>query len=88
MTGSPDIVIAVLEKGANVQVRVTLSSWRGTTKVHVREYKPGAVAGQWWPGKGACLDVDRLPELVAALQAAEVEARRLGLIPDQGRAAA
>jgi hypothetical protein len=80
MTSSPDIIVTIIEKAANAQVRVSLSSWRGKTKVHIREYNPGPVAGQWWPGKGACLDVERLPELVKALQAAELEARRLGLI--------
>jgi len=87
MTGSPDITIAILDKSANAQVRVTLSQWRGQTKIHVREYNPGAVAGQWWPGKGVCLDVERLPELRAALEEAEREAHRRGLLSMQERVA-
>ena len=55
-------------------------------KIHVREYNPGAIAGQWWPGKGTCLDVERLPELIAALQKAQAEARERGLL-SEGRAA-
>jgi hypothetical protein len=82
MTSSPDVTIAIVEKGANAQVRVTLSKWRGRTKVHVREYNPGAIAGQWWPGKGACLPVEKLPELVKALQDAEADARHRGLLSD------
>ena len=80
MKGSPDIFSITLQKGARAQVRVVLSIWRGQTKVHVREYDPGAIAGQWWPGKGACLDIDKLPELLLALTKAEAEARRLGLL--------
>jgi hypothetical protein len=84
----PDIVIAIIEKDARTQVRVVLSSWRGKTKIHVRQFDPGPIAGQWWPsGKGAALDVERLPELVEALKEAESEARRIGLLPGDGRAA-
>jgi hypothetical protein len=47
----------------------------------VREFTPGALAGSWWPSsKGATLDVSKLPELVSALQDAEAEARKRGLI--------
>ena len=80
MTRSHDIIIAIIEKSANTQVRVTLGQWRGRTKVHLREYHPGAIAGEWWPGKGACLDIAKLPQLVKALNDAEVEARERGLL--------
>jgi Transcriptional Coactivator p15 (PC4) len=63
-------------------VLVTLSAWRGQHMVHVREYTPGALSDQWWPAKGACLDVSKLSELIAALHEAEAEARCLGLIDD------
>jgi hypothetical protein len=82
-----DVTIAIIEKSFHAQVRVTLNSWRGQHKVHVREYTPGALADQWWPGKGACLDVEKLPELLEALQKAAVEAPKLGLLFDDWRAA-
>jgi hypothetical protein len=62
---SPDITIGVIQKTAGVQVRVTFTPWRGQTKLHLREYHPGPVPGDWWPSKiGVCIDVARLPELV------------------------
>jgi hypothetical protein len=81
MTSSPDITVAVFEVSWRAQLRVTINTWKGKTKIHVREFNPGAVPGTWWPGKGACLDVERLPELVQAIRKAEAEARRMGLIP-------
>jgi hypothetical protein len=85
-SGSPDLFVAVVEKGASSQVRVTLAKWRGQGKVSVREFAPGAIAGTFWPtAKGATIDVDKLPELIKALQAAEAQARDGGLLP-QGRA--
>jgi hypothetical protein len=87
-TSSPDIVVAEIAKGATSRVRVVLSTWRGQHKVHVREFTPGVLAGDWWPSnKGACVDVHHLPDLISGLQAAEAEARRRGLLTE-GRAAA
>ena len=69
-------------KGVSAQVRVSIDSWRGRHTVSVREYSPGAVAGSFWPtSKGATLDIGKLPELRAALEAAEVEARARGILP-------
>jgi len=85
---SPDVFTAIVEKGDSCQVRVTVSKWRGQGKVSVREFTPGAISNTWWPtAKGATIDVDKLPELIAALQRAATEARRLGLL-SKGRAGA
>jgi hypothetical protein len=82
---SSDITVAVIEKDARAQVRVTINTWRGTTKVNIRQFDPGAVAGTWWPsGKGAALDIEKLPQLVEAIRKAEAEARRLGLLSARG----
>ena len=83
---APDTTIAIIEKGASTQVRVVLSIWRGQQRLHIREYTPGAIAGQWWPSsKGASLDVRRLPELLDALHQAEAELVILGLLPNCSR---
>jgi hypothetical protein len=83
---SGDIMIASIEVSWRAQVRVTLSEWRGRRKLHVREYHPGAVQGTWWPSKiGVALDIERLPELIQALGAAEAEAVKKGFLP--GRSA-
>jgi hypothetical protein len=87
MSTSPDIVIAIVQKSPVIQVRVTLAQWKGKTKVHVREYTPGPLPDQWWPSKGTCVDVERLPELVEAIQKALAEARRMGLLRDEERSA-
>ena len=78
---APGTTIAIIDKGACAQVRVVLQSWRGAHKVSVREYSPGPVSGSFWPtNKGATLGVAKLPELIAALQAAEARVRSLGLL--------
>ncbi len=77
-----DIMIASIEVSWRAQVRVMLSEWRGRRKLHVREYHPGAVQGTWWPSKvGVALDLERLPELIQALGAAEAEAIKKGFLP-------
>ena len=45
------------------------------------EFTPGALPSSWWPSsKGATLDVTKLSELIAGLQAALAEARKRGLV--------
>jgi hypothetical protein len=79
---SSDITIAAIEVSWRAQVRVILSAWRGRTKLHVREFHPGPVAGTWWPSKqGVALDMERLPDLLRALQDAEAVAIKKGFLP-------
>jgi hypothetical protein len=79
---SADVTVASIEVSWRVQVRVTLTEWRGRRKLHIREYHPGPVAGTWWPSRqGVALDLQRLPELIQALEAAEAEANKRGFLP-------
>ncbi|GEM_PF-1273214 len=88
MTRSPDITVAIIDRSASVQVRVTLLTWRGEHKISVREYTPGPISGTWWASdKGVTLDVDKLPELIAAMRNAEAKAVSAGML-SKGRAVA
>jgi Transcriptional Coactivator p15 (PC4) len=79
--------IATIAKGHAAQLRVSLTSWRAKRQVEVRECT-SVIPGTYFPtANGITLDVELLSELVAALQAAEREARKRGLLPS-GRAAA
>jgi hypothetical protein len=72
-----------VQKGPHAQIRVTLEAWRGQHKVGVREFSPGPIAGTFWPtAKGTTIELKSLPSLIAALQAAEVEARKRGLLQE------
>jgi hypothetical protein len=74
-----DIVVAKFSTTARIEVRVAIENWRGRRKLRFQEYSPGPVAGTWWrSGSGVSLDLDLLPELIAALQRAERDARSRG----------
>ena len=76
-------IIATLEKNSRELVRIALDEYRGVPLVDVRVMAP-AIDPTGLPiptKKGIALRIELLPELVVALQAAEAEARRLGLLP-------
>jgi hypothetical protein len=90
MSGSADtLTVAAIAKGTRCQLRVMLTAWRGAHKVELAEFTPGPIPDTFWRSKfGVAIEVERLPELIAALQAAKAEARKRGLLSKQGRAAA
>src|SRR5262245_37326690 len=72
--------IAVIEKSRSSQLRVAISSWRGPHKVEIREATV-TIPGVYMPTpSGVSLDVDRLHELINALQFAEAEAISKGML--------
>lgn len=74
-------------KSATAQLRVSLVTWRGITKLELRELT-AIIAGTFFPaGTPVTVPVEKLPELIEALQDAEREARARGLLPS-GRAVA
>jgi hypothetical protein len=88
MNGSSSTTIAALAKGARCQLRVMLTAWRGAHKVEIAEYELGPIPDTFWRSKfTVAIEVERLPELIAGLQAAEAEARRRGLIGGKAVAA-
>lgn len=85
---SPDHIVAIIDKDQSAQVRIELTEWRGRSRVELREFSPGPISGTWWPsGKAVSLDIAKLPELLDGIRNAEAEARRRGLLSDDGRAA-
>lgn len=65
------------------EVRVTLDRYQGKPVIDVRtwaDYTAGAVAGRGPTKKGVSLPAAQIPALIAALQAAQLEARSLGFL--------
>lgn len=80
--------IATIRKSNYEDVRVDLSDFRGAFRIDVRTWaEPRSGNGDRVPTpQGVSLRVEHLPKLRAALQAAEREAVRLGLLPTGGGA--
>lgn len=80
---SKPVIIATFEKNRRETVRIALDEYRGAPLIDLRVTVPlsGTSDIQTPTRKGLSLNVELLPALVAALRAAEVEARARGLIP-------
>lgn len=72
--------IATIKKNSREELRVTLDDFRGHHLVNVRVFYD-AGDGEMKPGKqGIAVKVELLPELLAALYAAEKTAQLAGLM--------
>jgi Transcriptional Coactivator p15 (PC4) len=78
------VVISIIAKNNRESVRIALDEFRGLNLIDIRVVaKLDDPSGGLVPTKkGVSLKIERLPELVAALQAAEAEARERGLLID------
>lgn len=76
------IVIASLFKNAREQVRICLDSYQGVDLIDMRiTVELGETAGVRTPTKkGLSLRVEQLPDLIAALQKAQVAAQSEGIL--------
>ena len=74
--------ISTIEKNAIEEIRVALSEYRGYNQIGIRIFANyDSVHAEKRPTKkGINLRVNRLPELIAALQEAEREAIEAGLL--------
>ena len=72
--------VAVIDKNKAERVHVTLSSYKGARLIDVRTYYTDAKGEDRATAKGITLRIALLPELRKALQDAEVEAVRCGLL--------
>jgi hypothetical protein len=54
-------------RGLRAQLRVAAVPWRGSYRAHVREYYPGQ-DGAMSPGRGAAFGLDKLDDVIYALQ--------------------
>ncbi len=83
-------IIAKIEKNKTEELRVALKEFKGRRYLDIRTYiDPYADEGQGRvpTRKGVTLNLAKLPELIEALQKAEVEARALGLLKGEKKAA-
>lgn len=75
-------MIAELDKNAAERLRIELTEFRGYCLRKMRIFWRDPL-GEWRPGRGGfAWRIERLPELRAALEEAEAEARRQGLLGD------
>jgi hypothetical protein len=73
-------IIATIDIARAAQLRVVLSSWRRSGKIELR-LATATIPGIYFPtANGVALNVEHVRELVVALQAAEAEARKRGLL--------
>ena len=82
--------IATIEKNKLEELRIALKEFRGHRLIDVRTYvEPYTDEGQGRvpTKKGVTLDLAKLPELIAALQEAERQARAAGLLKEEDQAA-
>ncbi len=72
--------ICIIEKNSTQDVRVQLSKYHGRHYVDVRVFVVIDAVKRGPTRKGVTLAVEKLPDLIAGLQAAECEAYRAGLL--------
>ena len=83
MSAQPPIFRADIERNSREEVRVVLEVVHGRFVLDVRvweDVKFGAVTNRGPTKKGAAIDARKIPEMIAALEGARVEAERLGLL--------
>jgi hypothetical protein len=81
--------VATIQKNKREVVHVSLSEFKGTDLIDMRVHvpKPNGAEGEVIPtGKGLALAIGKLPQLRAALDLAQAEAERRGLLPIDGGA--
>jgi hypothetical protein len=72
--------VATIGKNSLEEIRVTFSEYMGSHLLDVRTFSAFAGEEKRATKKGICLKVEKLPELITALQTAQAEASRLGLL--------
>ena len=83
MAATEDIRVATIAKNQIEELRITLTNFKGHDLVDIRIFaEPYADDGEGKRAtkKGVCLSLEKLPELIEALQKAEEEARAHGLL--------
>lgn len=81
-----DMIIAKIQKNGREQLRVGLSEFKGHPLVSMWVWFRGS-GGNMQPGRsGLSVRVSLLPRLIKALQEAEQEARKAGLLDERADA--
>ena len=73
-------LIAAIDKSHSCQLRVSISTWRGQTKVELADFTAVVSGIYFQAGAGVSLDIEKLPELLKAIATAEREAIARGLL--------
>ena len=82
-----ETTIGIIEKSKTEEPRIALKKFKQHDYLDIRTYvEPYADEGQGRvpSKKGITIPVPKLPDLIAALQKAEEEARAAGLLKDMG----
>ncbi len=75
-----DIEIAVIKKNATDELRIAVKQYEGITYVDIRTFTEYHTTGQMGPTKkGVTVSLRRLPEVIAALQAAQLKIEELAI---------
>ena len=76
-----ETTIATIRKNTKEEIRISLSEWEGHDLINVRVWMDPYEGGERKPTKkGVACKVTLLPDIIAALQQAEAEARVAGLL--------
>ena len=76
-------LIETIRKNAREEIRIALTAYQGHDLCDVRVFAEPYAGDEWVATKkGISLSVAKLPELIAALQRAEDEARAAGLLKE------
>jgi len=70
--------IASIATGYASQVRISISTWRDRTKLEIKPYSATIPQVYMPSGVGVTLPILKLPELIEALKAVEIEATKRG----------
>lgn len=73
-------LIATIGKNSLEEIRITFNEFKGSHLLDVRTFSAFGGEDKRATKKGISLKVDKLPELITALQTAQTEAMRLGLL--------
>lgn len=76
--------IAIVEKNSREDVRIAIDEFRGTQLVDIRvfaDFNSNEADTRTPTKKGVSLKIERLPDLIRALEKAKEEAARRGLLP-------
>ena len=76
-------LVKTISKNAREEIRVSLSEYQGHDLCDIRVYAEPYTGNKWVATKkGVCLSVAKMPDLIAALQQAEAEAKAAGLFEE------
>ena len=87
MTDIPDAVaefIAIIPKNKREDIRISLSKFEELDLLNIRVFVDYSDGSRGPSKKGISIRIAQLPAIIEALQQAELEARRRGLIGDGG----